>query len=410
MKKIIITLVATLIAALSVQTLNAQDVSGQVLYQDDPNRPISNVIVSLKNIDNNSFQTVTTGGNGYYEFFNVPNGNYILTGTTSNPPGGVTVLDAVLVAQYLQGQIAFNDIQLLAADVNGSGNVTWGDHQLILNHIRKGTGFPIGPWTFMTETFTISNFKEGIPHGLGGTCSGDVGGTFVPTVNNTPALPIAQEGLLNVSSEQNFSAEIQIKNDLTIKAAGIIIDYPSELLQIESIDFKGSDYDYDIENGQIRIVWCHPNATSINFNTGEAFITIHGVTSSAFKNGMAVNFSLNGNSSLINTSNEEVNNLKFSSPVIKYGNPSMKLSNYPNPFTTSTKLSIYNASEGNASVELYSASGQLVKNISIGKLNAGYQEVSLEASELTKGYYVCKLRVQTSNGELTQTIRIMKAD
>jgi hypothetical protein len=52
----------------------------------------------------------------------------------------------------------------------------------------------------------------------------------------------------------------------------------------------------------------------------------------------------------------------------------------------------------------------MVKNIPIGKLNSGYQEVTLDASQLAKGYYVCKLRIQTPKGELTQTIRILKAD
>jgi len=406
-----VTSFALLLALLfSAQTIQASVVSGQVLYQDNPDRPVNNVMVFLRNVDNNEIQSYTTGGNGFYEFNNVPNGNYILTGTTSLPGAGVTLLDAFLVFLHLNGMYPFNPMQTMAADVNGSGNVTWGDYILILNHIRKGQPFPVGPWAFEISTFTISNFKDGVPHGIGGTCSGDVGGTFVPTVNNTPALPVAQDGSINVTSEEPFSTRILAQDDFTITGAGLIINYPSDLITIESVEFKGTAYEYTIEGGQVRLIWGDPNTTPIHFGAGETLITLHGISTPAFTQGITASLSLNGNTSLINPSNQEITNLKFTSPVIKYGSPSLKLSNYPNPFTASTNLSIYTPEAGNASIEIFSASGQMVKTLSLGNMEAGSHEVDLDGSQLAKGYYVCRLHVQTSNGDLSNTIRILKAN
>jgi hypothetical protein len=410
MKNFVNSLTLILVLLFSTQFLQAAVVDGQVLYQDNPDRPVNNVMVVLRNLDNNELQTYTTGGNGYYVFNDVPNGNYILTGTTALPGGGVTLLDAFLVFLHLNRMYPFTPMQTLAADVNGSGNVTWGDYILILNHIRKGHPFPVGPWTFEISTFTISNFKDGVPNGLGGTCSGDVGGTFVPTVNNTPALPVAQEGSINVTNEEPFSTRILTQNDFTITGAGLIINYPSDLITIESVEFKGTDYEYTIDGGQVRLIWGDPNTAPIHFGTGETLITLHGISTPAFTQGITASLSLDGNTSLINPDNQEITNLKFASPVIKYGNPSLKLSNYPNPFTSSTRLNIYTPEAGNASVEIFSASGQMVKNISLGNMDAGSHEVDLDGSQLAKGYYVCRLHVQTSNGDLSNTIRILKAE
>ncbi len=410
MKKIITSLVLVLVTLLSVQTLKAESVNGQILYQNDPNRPINDVKVALKNLDNGTIQSYITGGNGYYEFLNVTDGNYSLTCTKTQAGGGVTFYDATLVFLNIIGFYQFTPIQFLGADVNGSNAITWSDYNMIISHILYNTAFPIGPWTFESQYFTISNLKDGVPKGSGGTCSGDIGGTFVPTVNNTPALPVAQEGVINVSNSEPFTTRILTHNDLSITGAGILINYPEELMNIESIEFKGANFQYNIENGQIRVVWGDPTTEPINFNDGETFITLHGTSTEAFKHGMTAILSLDGNTSLMNTSNQEVSELSFASPVLKYNSPSLKLSNYPNPFVLSTKLSIYTPETGIAIIEVYSATGQLVKNITPGKMNAGYNEVSLDASQLAKGYYMCKLRIQADSGELSNTIRILKAE
>jgi len=410
MKNFLKTFFLILIVLTAVNTLKAENISGKVLYQGDSTKPLNNVIVELKNTDNNINYIYVTNGNGHYHFNNVPDGNYILTGNTSLAAGGVTYYDPTIVFLYLNGFYQLTPIQMLASDVDGNGSVTWTDYDMIVDYILNGTAFIAGPWKFETKSFTLSSLKEGIPHGLGGTCSGDVGGTFVPTTNNTPALPLAQEGIINVTDGELFTTRILTHSELSITGAGLIINYPSELLQIESVEFKGTDYKYRIEDGQIRLVWGNPNTTPVDFNEGETFVTIHGRSTSAFKQGMIATISFDGNTSLLSPSNKELTDLHFASPVLKYGNPSLKLTNYPNPFTTSTQLKIYTAEEGNADINVYSTSGQLVKNISLGRINAGYLEVNLDASQMNPGYYTCIIRIQTSTAELSKMIRILKAE
>ncbi len=410
MKKFLYSLALLLISTIiSVQTLHAAEVIGQVLYQDDSTRPVNNVKVILKNVDDNSFSTYITGGDGYYYFYNLPNGNYQVTGSKTLPGGGVTLLDAQMVAAYLNGQIQFNSLQMLAADVNGSGNVTWGDHQLILNHIRKGTPFPAGPWQFETEIFSLFNLKEGIPKGIGGTCSGDVGGTFVPTINNINALPIAQEGNITISAGKPFTTSIEAREEFSIIGAGIIINYPSELMQIESVEFKGYDYEYSIADGQIRLVWSDFDCNPVTFSKNEAIITLHGISTLAFTEDLTANLSFAGTTSFVDPSLREITKLHLASPVIRIKKDLLKLSSFPNPFTASTSLRIYTPEDGIGTIEIYTATGKLYKVISAGNLNAGDNEISLNGTQMPRGYYLCKIRVQTETNELINTIKILKA-
>lgn len=408
MKNIVYTFIILFTGLLFTNSSFAYDLSGNVLYQGDPLRPVNNVTVLLKNVGNNTVQTYVTGGDGFYQFTNIPNGNYKLTGATSLPGGGVTFYDAAMVFLHIIGYYQFTPIQFLASDVNGNGNINWSDYNLIVYHILYNTPFPVGPWRFESTTFTISNLKDGVPHGIGGTCSGDIGGTFVPTINSTPALPLAQEGTVTISKNEPFTTRIVSQEDISITGAGMLINYPSDLLQIESVEFKGVDYKYNIENGQIRLVWGNPSTAAINFSKGETFFTIHGNSTTFFEQGTTASLSLDGNTSLINVSNQEVSNLKFSSPVIKYGEPAVRFSNFPNPFTTSTMLSIYCPAEGLANISIYNTGGQLVKNINAGTLKAGIHEVLLDASQMVPGYYLCKLNIQSGSSEIKNTIKLLK--
>jgi 5-hydroxyisourate hydrolase-like protein (transthyretin family) len=395
----------------SVKTLFAADLDGKVLYQGDVNKPIGNVTVTLKNTDNNTVQTFKTQNDGTYKFTNLTKGNYIITGSTSIEGAGITYYDAALVFLNVIGFYQFTPIQLLAADVNGNGKVTFDDYRLIVNHILKGTPFPVGPWKFESAEFPVTDMKSVAydPKQLGGTCSGDVGGGFVPQLRSTPILPIAQEGVIEVAGIEPFTTSILTQSALSITGAGLIINYPSDLLQIESIEFKGVDYEYNIEDGQIRMVWGNPNMAAVNFSEGESFITIHGVSTSAFQQGMSANITLDGNTSLMSPSNTEVTNLKFATALIKSGKPSLKLNNYPNPFTSSTRLTVFSPEEGSAIIEVYSTTGQLMKSISAGVINAGNNEFDLDASQLAKGSYICKVRVRSESAESTKTIRLLKA-
>ncbi len=397
-----------LIVLLSSCNLIAAEVSGNVLYFGNTDHPVNGVTVKLHKNQSNTSHTCVTNTAGYFYFSDVIPGQYTLSGSTDLPGYEPTFYDAVLVFLHVAFNYPLNDMQTMAADVNNNNAVNWGDYSQIVNHILHGTPFPAGSWQFEEMQITVTGQKEGFP--VGGTCSGDVGGTFVPQNNNTPALQIAQAGEINVSKGESFKTRIVTNNAISFSGAGIIITYPANLLNINSVEFKGADYQYDVIDGQIRIIWGDPNTAPISFSQGETFVTIHGTTTQEFAPGMIATFGLAGNTSLISAANQEVTNLNFASPVLKPGNTELKMENYPNPFTSSTRLSIYTPVSGNGIIEVYNAAGQKVMNVQAGSMETGNNEINLDASNLAKGYYICKLRIQSAGNEIHTVKRLIKAE
>ena len=408
MKLFFFTLIFLLIAIASAQTALATTVSGNVLYQGDSSRPIGYVNVELKNIDNNSTLMCISASNGYYEFNNVPNGNYILTGSTSLTAGGVTYYDPTLVFLYLNGLYQLTPIQMLASDVDGNGIIEWNDYNMIVDFILNGTQFPVGSWKFETKVFSISGLKDGVPSGISGTCSGDVGGTFVPTVRQEPALLLTMAGTLFIAPGEVFSLNIATNLPLTMNGAGIIINFPSDLINIKSVEFKGQDYKFSVEGGEIHVVWGNPNTTPIHFEAGETFVTLHCTTNSSLNQNTFAQINLDGKTSIINATNHEVKNLNFSAPLIKISNTELKFSNFPNPIATNTFFRIYAPEPGQGVIELFNSQGQLVKNIPIETIGVGSNEIEFDATQLSQGSYVCKLNMQTASQTYNKSIRILK--
>jgi len=404
MKKIVRSFIFVLMATLATQNLKAAEIHGNVLYQGDSLRPISNVVVELRNIDNNSITTTVSGANGYYEFINVPNGNYFLTGNTLLTPGGVTYYDPTLLFLYLNGLYQLTPIQTLASDVDGNGVIDWTDYNLIVDFLLNGTPFPVGSWRFESKVFSVSGMKEGVPHGISGTCSGDVGGTFVPMVNHSTAMPLAQVGETKLSTGEEFTTRIFTRHPITMNGAGIVINFPSNLVSIESIAFKGVDYKYTIADGQIRIVWGNPNTEPINFKEGETFVTIHGTTSSSFTMGMVANLGLDGNTCIMDISNNEIKNLDFATPALTFGN-ALKFSNYPNPVVSTTKFTVFAPMTGSASIDIYDNKGQLIKSMALGQIAEGTNEIPFDASQMAAGQYFCKLHMLSAE-RITKLVKV----
>lgn len=401
------TLLSTVLAIFLALAIQAGNLSGVVLYQGDSTRPINQVVVTLKSLDNNFLATYTTGPNGYYEFLNVPAGTYQLKGIKTTSGNGVNMMDALMVLFHIHKLYPFTDIQELAADVTGDGEVSMGDFTLITKHVLRNTPFPVGEWVFLNEIITVSNLKDSNPGGLTGSSAGDVGGIFVPGTRGLEAYPMAKAGTVQISENEPFTVPILTGADLSLSGAGLIINYPGNLVKVESVDFPMAGFEYEIYDNQIRLIWGDPDGAALNLEKGAALVTLHCTSTAAFTEGMRVKFTLEGNSALVSTTCTEITDAGLQAPEIEYTMPSFRLSNYPNPFTTSTKLAYYLPDAETVTILLYDSNGRLMQEYNQGELAKGYHSFTLEGSGLTPGSYTCKLLVSGSN---SQTIRILKTN
>ncbi|MEQ9308810.1 MAG: T9SS type A sorting domain-containing protein [Balneolaceae bacterium] len=79
------------------------------------------------------------------------------------------------------------------------------------------------------------------------------------------------------------------------------------------------------------------------------------------------------------------------------------LPNYPNPFNPGTQLQFELNQPSNANIVVYTMSGQVVKEIDMGKLNSGMHSVYFDASSLASGVYLYTVQAgsQLRTGKMT---------
>jgi len=160
--------------------------SGMVTYHDSYG--MAGVTAHLRDSTGTIIDNVITDNSGNYTFNNVAPGDYTVTFTTDQPAGGVNLIDPFIIQDRISGLITFDNIQELAADVDGNGIVNQDDYNLILiAYMNQENPFPVGPWVFEQRSVTMPEAaREGFT--TRGTSSGDSNGSLVPDPKSTSIL------------------------------------------------------------------------------------------------------------------------------------------------------------------------------------------------------------------------------
>ncbi|MCX6162119.1 MAG: T9SS type A sorting domain-containing protein [Ignavibacteriae bacterium] len=82
----------------------------------------------------------------------------------------------------------------------------------------------------------------------------------------------------------------------------------------------------------------------------------------------------------------------------------VKLSNYPNPFNSETKISFAIQKKSDVKISIYSIEGRLVEILTNGIYNAGNYSLSFRGGDLSSGVYICSLQI----GNTRKSIMIMQ--
>ena len=77
--------------------------------------------------------------------------------------------------------------------------------------------------------------------------------------------------------------------------------------------------------------------------------------------------------------------------------------NYPNPFNPSTNIQFSIPQASDVQLEVFNLLGQKVQTLVSGKLNAGMHTVNFDASSLSSGVYLYRIRA----GNFVQTKRML---
>jgi hypothetical protein len=155
-------------------------ISGAVTYDNSKNTAMSSIKVYLKNTSDKIIDSTTTDASGNFQFSNVANGTYTLSGSCSKTPYAPKPTEALMVNRNYIGVYTFTTpLRKSSADVSADGKINPTD-ALMINRKYIGVlkSFKLASWIFEKVSATVNgsdivvNFKA--------ICAGDVAGKFEP--------------------------------------------------------------------------------------------------------------------------------------------------------------------------------------------------------------------------------------
>lgn len=400
MKKRTTQLLIAILALFSIssQSYALQPIKGSVTYHENSTKPIPYVQLGLYHVGSTEAIAITnTNPNGKYIFNNIPFGVYEIRAiNTTTKPGGLEMNDRLLLDSIVRG--IYNnpsEIQRLAADVNNDGNIDTTD--LVVWDANWATTSFTPDWVFEDLIVSHTGTKANEVPPMGGSSSGDVNGTFVPTTRTEQMVEVSYQ-------KQHFTPDFNIKiyaNDLTSASAmGLVINYPSGV-DIKNVTSQFSEItNLKITADQI-IVTCINNLP-ISINSSEPVVVISGTINNQY-DGNDIKFEIDSKSHF---------NLNGTNLYPSYSIPYLSVSgeylnnSFPNPASENTSISFNLPCDSKTSLNLYNQTGQLVKVLINEDMAAGLFTFNLPVQELKSGVYFYTLNT-TGITNINQSKRLI---
>ena len=376
-------------------------ITGTVNYHENPTNPLPDVTIDLYDINDNFIATTTTDNNGQFDFTNIPAGDYYISATADLALGDVNLIDASLILQYLLGLVTFTDYEFVAADVNGSGNITFGDYMLVLVfHIMQGNPFPGENWHFDDVPITVSAAKNTAePAMVWGTSTGDVEGIWQPGGRDLDILDIESMAQTEITS-QEVVLEIGSDYESTINGFNLNLVYPNNLIEVTGVIGPDDNFHFDLnqETGVLKVAWLDESS-----NPGQTFSaeTLFSVTVKKLDNHISDNavFSLLDGGMILNSRNDEVEDVTIKLPTIKTTSNIQEIEavSYPNPVINTLNLKVTSPDENTASIKVYDLQGRMIHSVDNLSVYRGTQLLTVNTETLPQGQYVYTISIGDEN-------------
>jgi len=366
-------------------------VSGIISYDNTSETGLSNVNVNLLQ-NGNIISSSASGTTGDYLFNNVVNGSYSLNSSSTKIWGGVNSTDALQIRRHIAGISLLTGLRLLAADVNASSTITSTDALLIRRRVAGlDATFASGDWLFENPAFNVSG--QNVIQNFKGLCFGDVNGSYAPSVMMSKESFVNSSGNSEIYLKNNEVLSVPIKtlNPLNISALTLIIKYPSESIEIQSVSSKLEGLLYNIQDDEILIAW--DDLSSVSFKPDEVIITLIIKNKNQTLKKGEISFSIGPNSEFADGQANVIKDVLLDIPRIKINYPVdfSLLDCYPNPFNPSTTIEYKLPETSVVRLEIVSIIGERVGLLIDGTQEAGTHRLQWDASELPSGVYIYRL-------------------
>jgi len=373
-----------------------------VVHNNSNSCPIAGVQVLLYSQQGNLIAQTITDLSGFYSFNNMPDGNYTVTATSNLPEVGITLEDAILVMQYINGLTTLTPLQIKAADVNFDGVVNTQDMLLIINkYIFPYIPFA-KPWVFETINVTINggNNKDGDDDRIRGTSTGDVGGIASPpyTKEDLPQIALKTNETIVASVGSTITVPIKFTNYVNVDGLGLVLNYPNKYLEVQSVSSNMPCVFYSVIDDKIRIGWRDTIMNSLTLSPDETLATITFTLKPNYDKNKTIEFSIDDESEVVYDVKNLLTQPVLELPKIVITNNVCSFSNlWPNPMVNKGNANIITTEEGKISLNIFDNQGKKVLEIYDGSLPKGEHYFTFNVDNLSKGNYLMYIDFKGEN-------------
>jgi len=419
--------------------------SGMLKYNNAVKTPMNKVVIGLYTnptpftapvlLDT----SVTADGTGAYYFGCVKEGATYLLSVKSNkkPTGGVNITDAGAVNFFSSNYSQLEWVKFMAGDISNDWTISATDAIKIQENFVRKLPFDRFPWSYWkANEFTPTPFPgypltnpnpvkvtiagNTIRH-LYAMCTGDFNGSFIPTssLKNSPSVSLEPYKKIYAAANTMINLPIQIAETAKIGAVSLVLNFPSEMAEIVNVSIPGQQgqLDWAVYGDELRIGWYGENALILNSRQNLIILTIK--LSPLFYGDKVIRFNL-ASDALIELADEQLHKIEnavllvdeISSASLGLSDvpisDGLMISSYPNPFNGYTHLLYLLTVDGTVKIEIYNVIGIKVSTLINEYQLKGSYSYNFDSKLLSPGIYTATIKLKTTKGEITRTIKMIR--
>jgi len=422
-----------------VRIIDNIDIEGKVVFWKDKSG-ISGVEMNLATINPIGVYTELTDNAGNYLIPGVPTGGegtLIPLKLNTDPLNGVTVLDALLLKQYVVGEVdAESDYQIVAMEVNNDKSVDVLDALQIEVSLVNGTDFsPRNDWYYIPESyqfpavnapdyfdfglaFTIPDIRNDIEVPFIGVKTGDVDGSATPNNLINQAAEDRNRPKQNWQYETNykksegvFEVRLAPTTDITIAALQSQLAWTAtnklSLLSVEPMALPSIRSNTNLEN-QVRFLWVSNTGDYTNFAAEIPMVELIFKVKEGFNptdwhlfpaheglSSLVVNEHNKEQTIILNKSENQIKSAQNWTHQL--------LQNTPNPFTGFTSIQFSLPQKELVNIAVYDSFGKQVF-VQTQAYDAGKHELRLTTENWPSGLYTCLMQTEGFNAVIKMLV------
>ena len=401
------------------------NISGNI--QSELGQNIPSVKVKLTGAATDSLITTSDGA---WNFNVLQGSSYVVTPYKNNDAitcNGITTIDMVMMQRHVVGnQPLSSPYKIIAADVNGSQNVTTIDIVLVKSLILQNiTSFPGSKlWNFVNSDFIFSVPSNPFPfensHSYSsanvlvnqnfiGCKLGDVNNSWNPLI----AKEYSNESISFITNDQqvfpgeHIAIPVRVNDFNNVSGFQYTINWDPSILEFVGTNNANLQMDFGTSqtgSGKLAVLWGTELPDGMTLNDGSVIFEV--LFNVVGTNGNSTLLSANGSMTITEAVDKDLNILNFNSVdglisiTERTGFENINglsyalLQNIPNPFDNSTTISFNLPMNEHASLSIYDLNGRIIYETS-KKFTEGYHTLTFDANGLSDGTYYYKL--QTPN-------------